>query len=93
MAPIRNMLAVWHTAPAQTLAEARNKEVVIGASAKSSPTYIVPKIVNEIYKTRYKIVLGYRSAADLNLAMERGGDPGPRCVLAQRCHRSPELRH
>jgi len=72
VAPIRNMLAVWHTAPAQTLDEARNKEVVVGASAKSSPTYIVPKIVNEIYQTKFKIVLGYRSAAELNLAMERG---------------------
>jgi tripartite-type tricarboxylate transporter receptor subunit TctC len=72
IAPIRNMLAVWHTASAQTLDEAREKEVVIGASAVSSPTYIVPKIVNELYKTKFKIVLGYHSAADLNLAMERG---------------------
>jgi tripartite-type tricarboxylate transporter receptor subunit TctC len=72
MAPVRNMLAVWHTAPAQTLEAAREHEVVIGASARSSPMYIVPKVANEIYGTRFKIVLGYRSAQELNIAMERG---------------------
>jgi tripartite-type tricarboxylate transporter receptor subunit TctC len=76
MAPVRNMLAVWHTAPAQTLEAAREHEVVIGASARTSPTYIVPKIVNEIYGTKFKIVLGYRSAQELNIAMERGETQG-----------------
>jgi len=50
--------------------------VVIGASARTSPTYIVPKIVNEIYGTKFKIVLGYRSAQELNIAMERGETQG-----------------
>jgi len=72
MAPIRNMLAVWHTAPAQTLDEAKTKVDVIGATGRTSPTYIVPQVLNEIYGTKFKIVVGYNGVSDLNLAMERG---------------------
>jgi tripartite-type tricarboxylate transporter receptor subunit TctC len=72
MAPTRNMLAVWHTAPAQTLEEATQKEVIVGATGRASPTYLVPQILNEVLGTKYKIVLGYNGTADLNLAMERG---------------------
>jgi tripartite-type tricarboxylate transporter receptor subunit TctC len=72
MAPVRNMLAVWHTAPAQTLDEAKKKEVIVGATGRASPTYLVPQILNEVLGTKFKIVLGYNGVADLNLAMERG---------------------
>jgi tripartite-type tricarboxylate transporter receptor subunit TctC len=72
MAPVRNMLAVWHTAPAQTIEEAKLKEVVIGATGRASPTFVVPQVMNEILGTKFKIVLGYKGVQDLNLAMERG---------------------
>jgi tripartite-type tricarboxylate transporter receptor subunit TctC len=76
MAPVRNMLAVWHTAPAQTIEEARHKEVIIGATSRTSPTYIVPQVLNEIHGTKFKIVSGYAGVAQLNLAMERGETQG-----------------
>lgn len=72
MAPTRNMLAVWYKAPAQTLEEATKKEVIIGATGRASPTYLVPQILNEMLGTKFKIVIGYNGVADLNLAMERG---------------------
>jgi tripartite-type tricarboxylate transporter receptor subunit TctC len=72
MAPIRNMIAVWHTAPAQTLDEAKEKEVIIGATGRASPTFVVPQVLNEIVGTKFKMVMGYRGISDLNLAMERG---------------------
>jgi tripartite-type tricarboxylate transporter receptor subunit TctC len=72
MAPLRNFLGVWHTAPAQSLEEATQKEVIIGATGRNSPTFTVPQALNEIMGTKFKFVLGYNGAADLNLAMERG---------------------
>jgi tripartite-type tricarboxylate transporter receptor subunit TctC len=63
---------VWHTAPAQSLEEATQKEVIIGATGRNSPTFTVPQALNEILGTKFKFVLGYNGAADLNLAMERG---------------------
>ena len=72
MAPVRNMLAIWHTSKARSVADARDIEVVIGATGPSSPTYIVPNILNKFMGTKFKIVTGYKGAADLNLAMQRG---------------------
>ena len=72
MASLRNFLGVWFTAPAQSLEEAKTKEVIIGATGRNSPTYTVPAALNELLGTKFKMVLGYNGAADLNLAMERG---------------------
>jgi tripartite-type tricarboxylate transporter receptor subunit TctC len=72
MAPVRNMLAVWYTAPAQSIEEAKSKSVIIGATGRASPTFTVPQTLNEIAGTKFTFVLGYQGAADLNLAMERG---------------------
>lgn len=72
MANLRNILAVWHTAPAQTLDEAKTKEIIVGATGRNSPTFIVPQALNVMLGTKFKMVLGYNGVADLNLAMERG---------------------
>jgi tripartite-type tricarboxylate transporter receptor subunit TctC len=72
MAPVRNMLSLWHTAKAQSIEQAKRQEVVIGATGPTSPTYIVPSVMNKFLGTRFKIVTGYKGAADLNLAMQRG---------------------
>lgn len=72
MASIPNMLAVWFTAPAQTLDEAKQKEVVVGATGRDSPTFTVPQSLNLLIGTKFRIVLGYNGVNDLNLAMERG---------------------
>ena len=72
MAPLRNFAGVWYTAPAQSLEEATRVEVILGATGRNSPTFTVPQALNEILGTKFKFVLGYNGAADLNLAMERG---------------------
>ncbi len=72
MAQIRNMLAVWHTAKAQSVEQARQHETIVGATGPSSPTYIMPSFLNRFAGTKFKIVTGYKGTADLNLAMQRG---------------------
>lgn len=70
--PIRNMLAIWHKAAAQSIEEARKIEVTIGATGKSSPTYITPMLLNRFVGTKFKIIRGYKGVKGLNLAMEQG---------------------
>ena len=72
MAPLRNFLGIWHTSPAQTLVDALQKEVVVGATGRNSPTFTVPAALNQLLGTKYRIVVGYNGTADLNLDMERG---------------------
>jgi tripartite-type tricarboxylate transporter receptor subunit TctC len=63
---------VWHTAPAQTVAEARARDLILGAVGPSGPGAMLPAALNQFAGTRITIVKGYKSAAELGLAMERG---------------------
>lgn len=72
MSTVRNMLAVWHTAKAQSVEETKVHEAIAGATGPASPTYIMPSFLNRFAGTKFKIVTGYKGTADLNLAMQRG---------------------
>ena len=67
---------VWHTAGVRTLEEARQKEVLLGATAQATTSVMVPTAINRLYGTRFKIVEGYQSSAEMYLAMERGETQG-----------------
>jgi tripartite-type tricarboxylate transporter receptor subunit TctC len=72
IAPIDETIAVWHTAGVTTIEGARQKEIVTGATARGSITYTFPTLLNELFGTRFKLVTGYTSGPQINLAMERG---------------------
>jgi tripartite-type tricarboxylate transporter receptor subunit TctC len=57
---------------ATSLAELRGREVVIGAVARASETYLIPAFINKMFGTRFKIVTGYQAAGKVNLAIESG---------------------
>jgi tripartite-type tricarboxylate transporter receptor subunit TctC len=63
---------VWHTAAVQTMADAKSKEVILGAVGPSGPAVMLPSALNQLAGTRISIVKGYKSAAELGLAIERG---------------------
>jgi tripartite-type tricarboxylate transporter receptor subunit TctC len=63
---------VWHKAPAQTIAEAKSRELILGAVGPSGPGAMLPAALNQLAGTKITIVKGYKSASELGLAMERG---------------------
>jgi tripartite-type tricarboxylate transporter receptor subunit TctC len=63
---------VWHTAPVQTIEEARHRAIILGAVGPSGPGAMLPAALNQLAGTKITIVRGYRSAADIGLAIERG---------------------
>lgn len=66
------VIGVWHEAPARSLADAMNREVVLGSTGPGSDTYIVPTMLNAIMGTKFKVVTGYDGAAGIIMAIERG---------------------
>lgn len=60
-----------HSAPVADLADFRNKEIVIGATAAGSTTYDFPTIANAMLGLKMKIVSGYKGSRDVTLAMEK----------------------
>jgi tripartite-type tricarboxylate transporter receptor subunit TctC len=65
-------MAVWHTTGVTSIEQARQKEVVAGASGRGAITYTFPAVMNELLGTKFKIITGYAGGNDINLAMERG---------------------
>ncbi len=72
-AAVNNVIFLYKpTSPARNLDEAKQKEVVMGAQAKDDEGYIQPKIMNELFGTKFKIVLGYSGIPAVDLAIRQG---------------------
>ncbi len=72
IAPVVETMAVWHSADVRSIADARQKEVVVGATARGGITFTYPALMNELFGTKFKIVTGYTGGNEINIAMERG---------------------
>jgi len=44
---------------AKTLPELRGRDVIIGASSRTSESYLMPAFMNKIFGTKFKIITGY----------------------------------
>ena len=63
---------VWHTSPVKTIADAMTRETVLAATSAGSTTDSMPRLMNRIAGTKFKIVKGYAGTTGGVLAMERG---------------------
>ncbi len=72
ISPTVETMALWHTAGAKTLDEARAKEISIGSTGRGTITTTFPRLFNEFAGTKFKIISGYPGGNDINLAMQRG---------------------
>lgn len=75
-ATVAGSILVWHTVPVKSLLDAREQEVLLGATGKSSENYTDPTMINHVLGTRLKPILGYAGGGELYLAMERGETHG-----------------
>ncbi|MCC6891106.1 MAG: hypothetical protein IT536_21475 [Hyphomicrobiales bacterium] len=66
-----SLCVAWHTTGVTTYQQARERELVMGASGVGADSYQFPKIANGVLGTRFKIVTGYHGGNDIDLAMER----------------------
>jgi tripartite-type tricarboxylate transporter receptor subunit TctC len=60
------------TAKVKTAADLRDKELILGDTGPGTGTRSYPKVLNAMLGTKFKLVSGFRSSADVFLAMERG---------------------
>jgi tripartite-type tricarboxylate transporter receptor subunit TctC len=64
--------AVWHTVDARTLEDMKNREYIFGGSGVASASYQYPMFLAYLTGARIKVIPGYKSGGETNLAMERG---------------------
>lgn len=66
------LLVTWHTSKTKTLADARQRETMIGSTGAGSISTQLPALYNHVLGTKFKIIYGYPDGGDVNIAMERG---------------------
>ena len=73
---LENVCATWITSPIKTIAQAREHEVIVAAAAATSNSAIMPKVLNALLGTKFKIVAGYDPGSGMTLALESGETEG-----------------
>jgi tripartite-type tricarboxylate transporter receptor subunit TctC len=63
---------VWHTAPVQSLAAAKEKQLIVGGTSVGGNGIDMAIILKEIFGYKLKIVSGYKSSSETKIALERG---------------------
>ncbi len=79
-ANMNGSFAVWHTVPAKTLMDARKQEIIFAGTGKGSESYYDPTIVNKLFGTKFKLVMGYKGGGALDMSLirqETFGRAGP----------------
>jgi len=76
-----NMIVVLNDTPVNNLDEARNTEVIIGATGRGSPLYQLPALAKELLGLEMRIITGYQGSSEITLAMERGEVHGQSAAL------------
>ena len=61
----------WHTAPHKTTKDLFDKELIVGGITGVDPE-TTPRLYNSLIGTKFKVVTGYNSTAQIALAIERG---------------------
>src|SRR5436309_9573363 len=61
----------WHSAPHKTARDLFERELIVGGITGVDPE-TTPKLYNSLIGTRFKVVSGYNSTAEIALAIERG---------------------
>ena len=67
-----NVTVAWAASGIKTLGDAMMREVVMGATGAGTSSEMGPNLYNSLLGTRFKIVVGYKGAEQLNEAMARG---------------------
>ena len=61
----------WHTAPHKTTKDLFDQELIVGGITGVDPE-TTPRLYNSLIGTKFKVVTGYNSTAQIALAVERG---------------------
>jgi tripartite-type tricarboxylate transporter receptor subunit TctC len=67
-----NVCIAHHTAKVKDVKQLRDSELILGDTGPGTGTRSYPKVLNDLLGFKFKLVGGFRSSADVFLAIERG---------------------
>jgi tripartite-type tricarboxylate transporter receptor subunit TctC len=69
---LSNMVFMWKTSPVKTFADALKIESTLSGTGVGSTVSIFPTVMNHVFGTKFKLVMGYKGSNEAMLAVERG---------------------
>jgi tripartite-type tricarboxylate transporter receptor subunit TctC len=72
LAPEVAAVVAWPTSPVQTTQDLFTKEFIVGGNGPTLDPETVPRMLNALIGTKFKIVSGYTATPDVLIAMQRG---------------------
>jgi hypothetical protein len=95
MSDANSFLLTRSASQTRTLDDAKRRETIIAVPSLSDTTAWLTLVTNGTLGTRFKLVPGYRSGPNMNLAMERGevegrGTSNPRAMLPGGTNKGPD---
>ena len=76
VAPSVDLTVTWRTSGVKSIDDARKREVTLSATGPNSPTSVNPSALNALIGTKFKLISGYKSNAEMSAAMEKGETEG-----------------
>lgn len=67
---ITGVAIAWHTSPVKTYQDLYKHEMIVGSSGGTTTS--VPLLLRSVLGMQFKVVKGYKSGGDVDLAIERG---------------------
>ena len=71
-----SVCVAWNDSPVKSFKDMFTKELIVGASGKTSSIQQYPTVLNNVLGTKFKVVSGYPGSRDAGLAVERGETGG-----------------
>jgi len=72
IATASSMCVAWHASGIKSWQDLFEKEFIVGGTGAGSRMETLPKMINELFGTKIKIISGYKGGNEVFLAMERG---------------------
>src|SRR5215210_1672518 len=67
-----NMVFTWKNTPVKTFPEAQRTQVTLSGTGAGSTVSIYPTVMNNVFGTKFKLIMGYKGSNEAMLAVERG---------------------
>ena len=71
-----SIFLLWHTVPVNSIAEAKGRELVLGAAGATTGGAFYSRLLTAAFGLKIKTIAGYKGLAEALLAMERGENEG-----------------
>ncbi len=76
IAPSIDLSITWRTSKVKTIQDAKAMQITMAATGPNSPTSTNLVALNALVGTQFKLIQGYKSNAEMSVAMERGETDG-----------------